>query len=74
MSINTTHNINVRTFKPQIAKGFSSLLAKVEGDGQIHGVSICKRAFSISYLLFANDSLLFCRANQEEAQAISDVL
>ena len=56
------------------AEGFSSLLAKAKGEGQIHGVSICKRAPSISHLLFANDSLLFCRANQEEVQAISEVL
>ena len=41
-------------------EGFTSLLAKVEEDGRLHGVSICRRAFSISHLLFANDSLLFC--------------
>ena len=48
------------------AKGFSSLLAKVEGEGRIHSVSICRRTPSISHLLFVDDSLLFCRANQNE--------
>ena len=43
-------------------------------EGQIHGVSICRRAPSISHLLFADDSLLFCHANQEEVQVISKVL
>ena len=56
------------------AEGFSSLLAKIEGEGRIHGVSICRRAPSISHLLFVDDSLLFCQANQEEVQAISKVL
>ena len=55
-------------------EGFSSLLSRAEGKGQLHGVSIYRRAFSISHLLFANDSLLFCQANQEEVQVISEVL
>ena len=56
------------------AEGFSSLLAKAEEDRQIHGVSICKRAPNLSHLLFADDSLLFCRATQEEVQTITEVL
>ena len=40
----------------------------------MHGVSICRRAPSISHLLFAEDSLLFCRATQDEVQEIVDIL
>ena len=39
-----------------------------------HGVSIYRRAPSITHLLFANDSLLFYQANQEEVQVIMDTL
>ena len=56
------------------AKGCSSLLAKAEEEGWIHEVSTCRRAPNISHLLFADDSLIFCRANQEEVQAITEVL
>ena len=51
-------------------EGFMSLLAKAEEDRRLHGISICRRAPSISHLLFANESLLFCQANQQEVQSI----
>ena len=37
-------------------------------------MSICRRALTISHLLFVDDSLLFCRANQEEVQVVTEVL
>ena len=55
-------------------EGFTSLLAKAENDGKIHGASICKGASKVSNLLFADDSLLFCRATQNEVEVISKVL
>ena len=56
------------------AKGFSSLLAKAEAENRLHGVSICRRALSISHLLFADDSLLFYKATQDEVHALADIL
>ena len=56
------------------AEGFSSLLAKAEAENKLHGVSICRRAPSISHLLFANDSFLFFRATQDEVQEIANIL
>ena len=55
-------------------KGFTSLLAKAELEGRIHRVAICRRDPQISNLLFADDSLLFCRANNNEAEEIADIL
>ncbi|XP_075633561.1 uncharacterized protein LOC142606033 [Castanea sativa] len=56
------------------AKEFTALLAKKEAEGRLHGVSIGRRAPTISHILFADDSLLFCRATMEEVRCISDTL
>ena len=47
-------------------EGFTSLLHNAEMEGQIRGVSICRRAPKITNLLFADDSLIFCQATQNE--------
>ncbi|XP_075662942.1 uncharacterized protein LOC142632422 [Castanea sativa] len=56
------------------AEAFTSLLAREEENGRLHGVSISQNAPTISHLLFANDSLLFCQTKQEEVHVISEVL
>jgi hypothetical protein len=55
-------------------EGFSSLIAKAEADGCICGVRVCKNAPSVSHLLFADDSLILCRATDEEAVNLKDLL
>ncbi|XP_074297260.1 uncharacterized protein LOC141627964 [Silene latifolia] len=42
--------------------------------GSIHGIRISTNAPSISHLLFADDSLFFVKATEEEADAVSDIL
>ena len=41
-------------------EGFTSLLARAKIEGRLHGVALCRSAPSISNLLFADDSLIFC--------------
>ena len=56
-------------------EAFTSLLAREEENGQLHGVSIVGMPllFLICFF-FANDSPLFCQTKQEEVQVISEVL
>lgn len=51
-------------------KGLHSLLHQVATAGQIRGVSICKKGPRLTHLVFANDSLIFCRASMQECQKI----
>ena len=56
------------------AEGFTSLLTNAELEDRLHGVKICRRAPSISHLLFADDSLLFGRTTREEVRVIMEIL
>ena len=55
-------------------EGFTSLLAKVEMDRRVKGVSICRGAPTISNLMFANGSILFCQATTGEVKVINEGL
>ena len=57
-----------------VADGLSTLLKHNERLGNIDGVKVCRRALSVSHLLFVDDSLLFFRANVHQALVIKDVL
>lgn len=57
------------------AEGLSTLLGNVENNHLIHGVKVGKRVNPISHLFFfADDSLLFIRATEEEVDNVLDVL
>ncbi|KAL0406460.1 UNVERIFIED_CONTAM: putative mitochondrial protein [Sesamum latifolium] len=55
-------------------ESFSSLLQHAESVGNIRGVSICHQAPTISHLLFADDTLIFCQASHESSSNIRNIL
>ena len=55
-------------------EGLNSLIKKVELQGDIHGYSLYRRGLKLTHLLFANDSLIFCRATMEECDKVMDIL
>jgi hypothetical protein len=57
-----------------VADGLSTLLKHNESLGCLEGVRVCQRAPSVSHLLFADDSLLFFKANVEQAHVVKSVI
>lgn len=55
-------------------EGLNGLIKQVKVNGDIHGFSLCRRGPKLTHLLFANDSLLFCRAIVEECGHVLDIL
>lgn len=49
-------------------------MCDAEAKREIHGLKIRKKVDAISHLFFADDSLLFTRANEEEVEKILEIL
>ncbi|KAL5800554.1 hypothetical protein ACOSQ4_033438 [Xanthoceras sorbifolium] len=56
------------------AEGLSSLIRKAELEGLIHGLGCGRSGPRISHLFFADDSLLFFKANFAKCVAIKNIL
>jgi hypothetical protein len=57
-----------------VADGLSTLLQKEVHEQNIEPLRICRRAPGISHLLFSDDSLLFFKAQVDQAAKIKEVL
>ena len=55
-------------------EGLHGLINKAAHNGDIKGVSICQNGPKLTHLLFADDSVIFCRAKESECQCLVDIL
>ncbi|XP_012847426.1 PREDICTED: uncharacterized protein LOC105967373 [Erythranthe guttata] len=56
------------------AEALSALIKQEERCGNIAGLAVCKEAPSISHLLFADDTIIFCNANVYSAACVKKIL
>jgi hypothetical protein len=57
-----------------VADALSTLFQREVTDGNIVPLKVCRRVPGVSHLLFADDSLLFFKANVEQANRVKDIL
>lgn len=55
-------------------EGLSALFRKYEDQKWIQGIKVCRHAPRISHMLFADDSYLYCKANEEDAMRVLNLL
>lgn len=56
-----------------VAEGLTALIRNYEARGKFHGIAVPRGAPKISHL-FADDSFIFFKANQEESQCCKEIL
>lgn len=56
------------------AKGLSAMMKSKEREGHIKGTAVSRGVLSISHLMFADDSIVFCRATIEECDRVIKVV
>ena len=56
------------------AEGLSAMLRRDEIRENLRGILVCRRALMVSYLLFMDDCIVFCKASTEEGLRVTKIL
>ncbi|KAM6541541.1 hypothetical protein CsatB_005988 [Cannabis sativa] len=65
---------SVSSVKYNVVHGLSTLIQRFEQRQWIYGCKIARGAPSVSHMLFADDSYLYCQASEEEASRVMSLL
>lgn len=57
-----------------VSKGLSNLIKQAVVQGQLTGMKISNLGPKVTHLLFADDSLLFCKTEANQVQSIKNIL
>ena len=57
-----------------VAEGLSSLIKKFVEDENLEGIVVCREGPKLSYLFFADDSLIFCKATTSECDSLQQII
>jgi hypothetical protein len=57
-----------------VADGLSALLRRRIDANELSPIKVCRRAPGVSHLLFADDTLLFFKADQDQAMSVLQAL
>ena len=55
-------------------KGLHGLISKTASQKDIRGYSLCRNDHRLTHLLFIDDSLLFCKASNQECRQVLNIL
>nr|XP_027096039.1 uncharacterized protein LOC113715935 [Coffea arabica] len=72
-TVTYSFNCNGET-KGIVTPGFSNLLRKAEERNEIKGLRISRQGPIITHIFFADDSLIFCKTNMQQANEIMKIL
>lgn len=56
------------------AEGLTGLIKKYERQGRMQGIRVARNAPTITHMLFADDAYLYCKANEEGARSVVEIL
>ena len=56
------------------AEGLLALLRQATSKGELHGVAACPQGPCISHLFFADDSIIFCQATNDDCNRLEHIL
>ena len=55
-------------------EAFSALIADANNSHELNGISICRGCPKVTHLFFADDNLLFCKAERQEGHKLVELL